>query len=184
VSMHVQYEFVPDPDATCPAGPTGYPWAFGSWHLDEISPDGTLVPIGEFRTRCEEGFVRDVLVISVGLDQLEGVLYVNLVAFNSHAIGVSSKGLNVTLKISGLPTLLDLLRAGPPGLENFPGPPDPPYSSAPGHDCDVSRVVALEQQIVSLQSQIAALRSAMDQIRSLVPPTPLRLGESVPLVPY
>lgn len=143
-SDHVHIEFVADAGATCPAEPA--PFGIGSWRLSRISSNGTLKPIGEFRAQCEESFLRNLLVLRAGLDQVNGVLYVTLVAFNSAE--TTSNAVQFTVKISGLPTLLGMLPAGPPGH---------------ALDADASRLFALEEQVAALQAQIDELRAAMDR---------------------
>ena len=154
-SAHVQIEFAADDGAACPAGPT--PFAIGSWRLSRISSNGALQPIGEFRAQCEESFLRNLLVLRAGLDQVNGELYVTLLAFNSAA--TTSNAAQITVKISGLPTLLGMLPPGPPRFRVHPSEPFSPDAI----DTDALRVLALEKQVVDLQAQIDALRAAMDR---------------------
>ncbi|MGH9866874.1 MAG: hypothetical protein ACREAA_01750 [Candidatus Polarisedimenticolia bacterium] len=152
-SMHVRREFVPEDDGTCPGR--------GTWRLDRITPDGTVSPIGEFRTRCEEGFLRDLLILDAGLDQVEGTAYVSLLAFNHSSEG-TSHGVGFTVKMEGLPTLFEILTTGPPGPPQLPFP----RCKQPAE----SALIALEQQIAALQAQLAVLSSRLEQVEARAAP--------------
>lgn len=115
-------------------------------------------------------------VLNMRSDPISGYLYI-LVSSRKGCSGLfdqlgSGRGI---VRVSGLPTILDVVPEGPAGPEGDPGPPGPP--GPPGMDADESRVTALEQLLADQAAQITALQATLEQIENL--PTIKKLLEKV-----
>jgi len=102
-------------------------------------------------------------------DSVNGYLYV---AVQSYVSPPDSNYRGGIVRISGFPTVLDELPAGPPGPQGPQGPQGPP-----GTPADPAQVLALQQQVAALQGQVNALQLTLQQIENL--PTIRRLLEKV-----
>jgi len=103
---------------------------------------------------------------NLAVDSLHGNLYIAVWSRLHYPAGQSSPpDATGIIEISGLPTIQNVIPEGPPGPPGPPGPVGPP--GPPGRDADLSRVLALEQQVAAQQAQITALQAMLDQIAAL-----------------
>lgn len=116
-------------------------------------------------------------LLNITVDIVAGDLYVALLSSVQGPISWQSYGI---ARISGLPTVLDVIPQGPPGPQGAPGQPGqqgPP--GPPGEPADVSLILALQQAVNSQQSQINALRSTLNRVLAL-PGIAHQLGHQSP----
>ncbi len=107
----------------CPAGNDAF--NLREWPLYRVSPEGATDLVGVLRERCELNYATLILgPPDIALDAINGALYAKVPVLNEMPPCCAlSRVFHV--KITGLPTLLDIIPPGPPGPEGPQGPSGP-----------------------------------------------------------
>ncbi len=144
--------------------------------LTRVTLSGEMQVFGLLRDRCDDGLATRASILGMSLDSINGSLYLAVEVRPDSCCG--EPRVFAIVRISGLPTILDVVPEGPPGVEGNPGPTGPAGPPGPaGMDADAARVLALEQLAADQAAQILALQATLEQIENL--PTIKKLLEKV-----
>ncbi len=145
--------------------------------LQRISPNGTSEIVGVLRDRCESTHAAKVSSnIDIDLDPINGFMYLGFVVTND-AGSLGSASSYVVLKVSGLPTLLDIILSyQPPSTLSFNVPVHP--EALPG--ADSFSVYAGDVATVSDLSQASPLECTVPPGRPPVPGEHISVADTLP----
>jgi hypothetical protein len=126
------YGWNPTPAGTCTVGSASFPLI--DWRLERASPASTVREyVGSLRERCDGGYARKLnQIVGFAFDSINGIAYAHIFTQNFDEEGNMMGTAFVT--ISGLPSLLDIIPAGPegpPGPQGAPGPQGPAGPQGP-----------------------------------------------------
>jgi hypothetical protein len=159
---------------TCLVG--GNPLPVTDSHLYRLTASGTFEMIATFHGSCGDGYLIDVALGSIALDAINGDLYVNAEVIHSAASAGQAIGY-FHVKISGLPTLLDIILSyQPPSTLSFNVPVRP--EGLPG--ADSFSVYSGDLDTVSDLAQATPLQCTVPAGRPPVPGEHLAVADTLP----
>ena len=104
--------------------------------------------------------------LNLSVDSVNGALYIAVHSKIDACVSLGD-GFGI-VKVSGLPTVLDVVPEGSPGPQGPTGTQGPiGPQGLPGTPADPSQVLALQGQVSALEAQVGVLQTTLQQIESL-----------------